>query len=94
MFRCPKCNKVFKNFHRLKLHYRASHKIHPLMCPVCGRAFINERSRNYHMFNLSGLDDDHAIFYVLEHSPNWRGALSKMVRKRALQLLRVEERST
>jgi DNA-directed RNA polymerase subunit RPC12/RpoP len=93
MFKCPKCGKLFKSFWGLKGHYTKIHKQSSLECPVCHKRFIHELALHMHLAMKAGDDDKHAVYSYLEHAPWQRTSYAKMVRKRALQLLKVEERS-
>jgi len=94
LFKCPKCGRLFKNSLGLKSHYTWIHKQSSLECPVCHKYFIHELALHVHLAMKAGDDDGHAIYSYLEHSPWQRTRCAKMVKKKALQLLKVEERVT
>ncbi len=57
-FRCPTCNKTFKDKHRLKAHQNTVHVPKRCPCPECGKLFKTRHRVQAHRLRLHEVPDE------------------------------------
>jgi hypothetical protein len=89
VYRCPLCNKGFKSFAGLKLHFVKSHPMDGRGdCPLCGRRGVELRMHYYNRARAGDLK--HKVVYGLTPRSNgWReSSLKKECRRLAMEMLK------